>query len=132
MTTEQRAAALRLAATLDSRMSADPEGDEEAAALLRELAAEPVQDEPVAWMDKYQIGGVRLTEAAYGLPHGAPLYPHPQQQRTPLTDEQLTSAVLEDKTLRYYFALNGGAGPVSEKGVRIFRAIEKAITGETP
>lgn len=43
-----------------------------AAALMRELA-EPVQ-EPVAWMDKYQIGGVRLTEAAYGLPHGAPLY----------------------------------------------------------
>jgi hypothetical protein len=44
MTPTQRAAALRLAATLDSRMSADPEGDEEAAALLRELAAEPVQE----------------------------------------------------------------------------------------
>ena len=44
MTPEQREAALRLAATLDSRMSADPEGDEEAAALLRELAAEPVQE----------------------------------------------------------------------------------------
>ena len=32
-------------------------------------------------------------------------------QRKPLTDEQ----ILADKTLRYHFGLNCGAGPVSKK-----------------
>ena len=47
--------------------------------------------------------------------------------REPLTASQLMAAVMADETLRYYFALNGGAGPVSEKGVKIFRAVESAI-----
>lgn len=56
---------------------------------------EPVQEsqaEPVAWMDKYQIGGVRLTEAAYGLPHGAPLYAAAPQSQ-PLTRERCADAM---------------------------------------
>ncbi len=34
------------------------------------------------------------------------------QKRKPLTDKQ----ILADETLRYYFGLNGGAGPVSKQG----------------
>jgi hypothetical protein len=41
-------------------------------------------------------------------------------QRKPLTDEQ----ILADETLRYYFGLNGGAGPVSKQGRKIVNAIE--------
>ncbi len=47
-----------------------------------------------------------------------------------LSDKQLTAAVLADETLQYHFALNGGAGPVSKKGVKIFRAIERAVRGQ--
>jgi len=49
-------------------------------------------------------------------------------QRKPLTDKQ----ILADETLRYYFGLNGGAGPVSKQGRRIVNAIEAAhgIKGE--
>jgi hypothetical protein len=41
-------------------------------------------------------------------------------QRKPLTDKQ----ILADETLRYYFGLNGGAGPVSKQGRKIVNAIE--------
>ena len=41
-------------------------------------------------------------------------------QRKPLTDEE----ILADETLRYYFGLNGGAGPVSKQGRKIVNAIE--------
>ena len=49
-------------------------------------------------------------------------------QRKPLTDEE----ILADETLRYYFGLNGGAGPVSKQGRKIVNAIEAAhgIKGE--
>ena len=56
------------------------------------------------------------------LPVDAP----PAPALVPLTEAQLTAAVLADETLRYYFALNGGAGPVSNKGVKVFRAVERA------
>lgn len=45
---------------------------------------------------------------------------------TQLSDAALEAAVLADETLRHYFALNGGSGPVSSKGVKVFRAIERA------
>lgn len=45
----------------------------------------------------------------------------------PLTDAELSAAVQADDTLRYFFSLNGGAGPVSAKGILIFRAVERAI-----
>ena len=43
-------------------------------------------------------------------------------QSKPLTDKQ----ILADETLRYYFGLNGGAGPVSKQGRKIVNAIEAA------
>lgn len=49
-------------------------------------------------------------------------------QRKPLTDEEIMS----NDVLRYHFALNGGAGPISKQGRRIIDAIEAAhgIKGE--
>jgi hypothetical protein len=48
--------------------------------------------------------------------------------RKPLTDEE----ILLDEVLRYHFGCNGGAGPVSQKGIKIVRAVERAhgIGGE--
>jgi len=40
-----------------------------------------------------------------------------------LTDEE----ILADDVLRYHFALNGGAGPVSKKGKAIIEAIETKL-----
>ena len=51
-------------------------------------------------------------------------------KRTVLTGDELTQAVLADQTLQYHFARNGGAGPVSDKGVKIFRAIESAVVAK--
>lgn len=67
-----------------------------AAALLRELAAEP-QGEPMAWLDSAgQPHHIRAVQTAanrrlYG--RWRPLYTHPQQQqqRKPLTDGELTA-----------------------------------------
>ena len=47
----------------------------------------------------------------------------PCARRKPLTDEQIEKMVQQGETLRYHFALNGGAGPVSEKGKKIIRAV---------
>lgn len=47
-----------------------------------------------------------------------------QPEQEPLTDKQ----ILADKTLRYYFGQNGGAGPVSKQGRKVVDAIE-AIHG---
>jgi len=44
------------------------------------------------------------------------------EQRKPLTDKD----ILADKTLRYYFGQNGGAGPVSKQGRKVVDAIEAA------
>ena len=46
---------------------------------------------------------------------------HPPQ-RKPLTDEQ----IMANDVLRYHFALNGGAGPISKKGRKVIDAIEAA------
>ncbi len=43
-------------------------------------------------------------------------------QRKPLTDEE----ILSDEVLRYHFGCNGGAGPVSQKGIKVIRAVERA------
>jgi len=40
-----------------------------------------------------------------------------------LTDAQIEKIVMASKLLRYHFALNGGAGPVSNKGKEIVRAL---------
>ena len=131
MTPTQRAAALRLAE--GPRTSGELWG-RAVIALLRELAAEPVQDEPVAAeLPAPQL----LVESAQGFVEGwtrsqvrsainlallKRRYAAPQQ-RKPLTDEQLKQAM-------------------SDAGVRVFqpglwdvlldagRAVERAITGE--
>jgi hypothetical protein len=40
-----------------------------------------------------------------------------------LTDEE----ILSDDTLRYYYGMNGGAGPVSQKGKKVIAAIEAKL-----
>ena len=40
-----------------------------------------------------------------------------------LTDEE----ILADDVLRYHFALNGGAGPISKKGRAIIEAVEAKL-----
>jgi hypothetical protein len=103
---------------------------------LRTALAEPEQ-EPVAWgvfedrnlhdpcftrKDAEELARLKGTHAVV-----QPLYTHPPQ-RKPLTDEE----ILLDEVLRYHFGCNGGAGPVSQKGIKIIRAIERAhgIGGE--
>lgn len=46
---------------------------------------------------------------------------------TSFSNGDIENAIMSNSVLRYYFALNGGAGPVSAKGYKIFRAIELAI-----
>ena len=84
----------------------------------------PVQ-EPVAWMIYTKDGqSVYVTDNPTDIQEGQralPLYTTPPK-RQPLTDKQ----ILADKTLRYYFGQNGGAGPVSKQGRRVVDAIEAA------
>jgi hypothetical protein len=138
MTPTQRAAAERLA---------DAVMHPEAAALLRELAADPVQ-EPVAWLKTMYSGTRPILEVDHRKPpatNSIPVYAAPQQpmrcpedggecgaggycrpeQRKPLSDEQVRQIVVEAST--------GSA--IKREGstsMRIARAIECAhgITGE--
>jgi hypothetical protein len=89
---------------------------------LRTALAEPEQ-EPVACVTGAYAGHFTVvpTNPALVLTTGMALYTHPPQ-RKPLTDEE----ILLDEVLRYYFGCNGGAGPVSQKGVKIIRAVERA------
>jgi hypothetical protein len=51
-------------------------------------------------------------------------YTHPPQRTwVGLTDEE----ILSDDTLRYYYGMNGGAGPVSQKGKKVIAAIEAKL-----
>ena len=47
----------------------------------------------------------------------------PQRTWQGLTDEE----ILSDDTLRYYYGMNGGAGPVSEKGKNVIASIEAKL-----
>jgi hypothetical protein len=89
---------------------------------LRTALAEPEQ-KPVACVTGAYAGHFTVvpTNPALVLTTGMALYTHPPQ-RKPLTDEE----ILLDEVLRYYFGCNGGAGPVSQKGVKIIRAVERA------
>jgi len=46
-----------------------------------------------------------------------------QRQWVGLTDEE----ILSDDTMRYYYGMNGGAGPVSQKGKKVVSAIEAKL-----
>jgi hypothetical protein len=47
----------------------------------------------------------------------------PQREWVGLTDEE----ILADDVLRYHFALNGGAGPISKKGLAIIAAVNDKL-----
>ncbi len=55
-----------------------------------------------------------------------PLYTTPpaaQRQWVGLTDKE----ILSDDTLRYYYGMNGGAGPVSQKGKKVVAATDAKL-----
>lgn len=47
----------------------------------------------------------------------------PEREWAGLTDEE----ILADDVLRYHFALNGGAGPISKKGRAIIAAVNDKL-----
>ena len=130
MTPTQRAAAARLADELQQFDGAERESlRDEVAALLRELAAEPVQ-EPVAWIHhaQYLLAHAENSPPADKmLANGwTPLYTAPQQRR-PLTDDEALALIRatpqEDVTQE---------GWIRRQRLSWVRAIERAhgITGE--
>jgi hypothetical protein len=150
MTPEQRAAAERLADELQRFDGAERESlRDEAAALLRELAAEPVQ-EPVGWLHD-ETGEFEHSHQQWMESDGdwVPLYAAPQQpmhcpkdggecgaggycrpepvQRRPLTDDEALALIRatpqEDVTQE---------GWIRRQRLSWVRAIERAhgITGE--
>ena len=79
--------------------------------IIREALAQPQQEQESVAMADYMA----LMKKYVALKAAQP-------QRKPLTDKQ----ILADETLRYYFGLNGGAGPVSKQGRKVVDAIEAA------
>ena len=110
----------------------------EAITSLRQAIAEAEKQEPYA----YTYLGIKNDGSQHG-PHlcwkpeymdvmshskgaiAVPLYtaPQPQREWVGLTDEE----ILSDDTLRYYYGMNGGAGPVSQKGKKVIAAIEAKL-----
>ena len=91
MTPQQREAALRLADNMDLPLEA---WMDQAATMLRELAAEP-QGEPAAWIQPDHLQKARVApflcrvEPTKRMSDFVPLYAHPPQQRKPLSEEQM-------------------------------------------
>ena len=110
MNETQRSAAERLA---------DAVMHPEAAALPRELAAEPVQ-EPVGWLHD-ETGDFEPSHKPWmdDDEEWVPLYAAPQQ-RTPLSDEVVAKLINDE-----------WATPDVPSAWKFARAIERAITGET-
>ena len=126
--TKDEALKLALEALIDLGAD-DYEGFGDVLDALEEALAQPEQ-EPVAWVSTTELlvmrgnalGGAKEWRISLGLVKqdgDVGLYTTPPQ-RKPLTDEE----ILADETLRYYFGLNGGAGPVSKQGRKIVNAIE--------
>ena len=135
MNETQRAAAERLADDLQRFDGAERESlRDEAAAILRELLAEP-QGEPVVYTTKSQLAAmanqhqryVNAVDAKFAEAFGigsdkVPLYTHPPQQRRPLTDAQI------DEVTRKHWGEQLGSMMLAHR--TFARAIERAITGE--
>lgn len=133
MNETQRATALRLADELERGYDARTmKAMSHAAALLRELAAKPVQ-EPVAYIDQRQLAAGYVTllcitrpeyrsyaDVAEGV-HYTPVYLHPPQQRKPLLRGEIIG-LWKDRS----------DGPSNAEIISFARAIERAhgITGE--
>ena len=59
-----------------------------------------------------------------GQPYHYDVYVSPSQRTwVGLTEEE----ILSDDILRYYYGMNGGAGPVSQKGKKVVAAIEAKL-----
>jgi GAF domain-containing protein len=104
MTPAQRAAALRLAAyqeTLARTAQATNTGSGfdfmDTAALLRQLAAEPVQ-KPILWYRDFGAGPMICNP---DRPDALPLYPHAPQQRQPLTIDQIAELTTRAEFAQY-------------------------------
>jgi len=86
---------------------------------LRTAIAEAEKQE--TWEQFYPDMGKPVTS------NGMPAYEGPlsaaQRQWVGLTDEE----ILSDDILRYYYGMNGGAGPVSQKGKKVVAAIEAKL-----
>ncbi len=78
---------------------------------------------PTAWYDP--SNGVVSTDRDCPLftPLGQVWALFPKGEWVGLTDEE----ILSDDTLRYYYGMNGGAGPVSQKGKKVIAAIEAKL-----
>ena len=85
--------------------------------MAREAELLPLLDE-----DCFQVMGTKNFDATKRVLERFAALVREEAQRKPLTDKQ----ILADETLRYYFGLNGGAGPVSKQGRKIVNAIEAA------
>lgn len=122
MNETQRAAAERLAKELASVHPLHPYAQMcgSAADLLRELLAEPVQEQ-VAWFCG-ELGNLR--EVEHWANGAFPVYTHPPQQRRPLTEAQINK--LPEARGWWPCSLN-------DRIFRLIRAVEHAhgITGET-
>ncbi len=93
MNEEQRAAAARLVDNMNLSLET---WIEQAENLLRELlAAEPVQDEPVAWLKTMYSGTRPILEVDHRKPpatNSIPVYAAPQQQAEPVQEPKPTTA----------------------------------------
>jgi hypothetical protein len=84
-----------------------------------------IEQEPVAILNHAHGVHTFRNVNLKGLPDGEYLvYTRPPQRTwVGLTDEE----ILAEDVLRYYFGLNGGAGPVSKSGRKIVDAIEAKL-----
>jgi hypothetical protein len=95
---------------------------------LRARLAQP-ESEPFGWVkidevrqhfDTAGCGTIYKHEGEGRVPlYAAP----PQREWVGLTDEE----ILADDVLRYHFALNGGAGPISKQGRAIIAAVNDKL-----
>ena len=83
------------------------------------------EPEPVAWVVyDSESNDVVWAEAGMHLKQNTPLYTAASQRKWQgLTDKE----ILADDVLRYHFALNGGAGPISKKGLAVIAAVNAKL-----
>jgi len=136
--TDKEAMAMALEA-LECANSPNGDYENEITALKARLAdpmrevqrlGQEIEQEPVAWgvdwgkagdipcvsiIKRLHGGGIEVVAVEYA-PHSN-THP-PQRTWVGLTDEE----ILSDDTLRYYYGMNGGAGPVSQKGKKVIAA----------
>lgn len=74
-------------------------------------------------MDAYKFDQLVKALAALAYPRPVNVLPGNAPAWVGLTDKE----ILADDVLRYYFGLNGGAGPVSKSGRKIVDALEAKL-----